>query len=251
VQAAAVVHQISSDGHHMSVIALGAVECADIEAGWARRNTRQMHPYIAFWAMRLLAGDGWVTGRGISFYHQPSNACASNHPSFLTSVRSETRQPVEVGSASDPLAEIGQGAEYHAASRHRPRSCNADRRSALGRHRATICDCEFETRPMDWIAVSQSLSSRRWVLSTQKIFHVCGKPKLSGFSDGFGSHRSGRQPFCLCKSLRCPGSPIVIIEIVARQFCHVIVLTVAVAGRCAPSRQHRTSSDRHLPAPHE
>jgi hypothetical protein len=89
VQAAAVVHRISCDGHHMSVIALGAIECADIEAGWAPRNTRQMHPYIAFWAMRLLAGDEWVTGRGISFYHQPSNACASNQPSFLTSVRSD------------------------------------------------------------------------------------------------------------------------------------------------------------------
>jgi hypothetical protein len=106
-------------------------------------------------------------------------------------------------------------------------------------------------RPMDWIAVSQSLSSCRWALSTQKIFHVCGKAKLSGLSDGFGSHRSGRQLFCLCQSLRCPGSPIVIIEIVARQFCHAIVLTVAVAGRCAPSWQHRTSSGRRLPAPHE
>jgi hypothetical protein len=31
--------------------------------------------------------------------------------------------------------------------------------------------------------------------------------------------------FGLCQSFRCPGSPIVTIDILARQFCHVIVLT--------------------------
>ena len=85
----------------------------------------------------------------------------------------------------------------------------------------------------------------------QPFFHFCGKAKLCGFSDGFGSLRSGPQLLCLCQSLRCPGSPVVTIEIVARQFCHVIVLTAALAGRCAASRQHRTSSGRRLSAPHE
>ncbi len=40
---------------------------------------------------------------------------------------------------------------------------------------------------------------------------------------------------CLRQSLRCPSSPIVAIEVVARQFCHVIVLTVALAGGCVPN----------------
>src|SRR5450432_1230034 len=48
--------------------------------------------------------------------------------------------------------------------------------------------------------------------------------------------QSGRQLFGLCPSLGCPGSPTVTIEIVARQFCHVIALTVVLSGRCAPSR---------------
>jgi hypothetical protein len=44
----------------------------------------------------------------------------------------------------------------------------------------------------------------------------------------------------------------VTIEIVARQFCHVIGLNVALSGRCGPSRwHHRTSSGRRLPAPLE
>jgi len=34
VQAAAVTHQISCDRDHVSMIALGALKCADIEAGW-------------------------------------------------------------------------------------------------------------------------------------------------------------------------------------------------------------------------
>jgi hypothetical protein len=34
----------------------------------------------------------------------------------------------------------------------------------------------------------------------------------------------------------------VTIRIVARRFGHVIVLTLALSGRCSPSREHRTSS---------
>src|SRR4029453_11713296 len=75
--------------------------------------------------------------------------------------------------------------------------------------------------------VSQLLASRRWFFCHQPIFHVCGEAKLVCFSDGFGSLQSGWQLFGLCQSLGSPGSPIVTIEIVARQFCHVIVLTVA------------------------
>jgi hypothetical protein len=71
------------------VIAFGAVECADIEAERSGRNARQVHPCIAFWAMRLLAGDERATGRGITFRHQPYNACPSNQPSFLESARSD------------------------------------------------------------------------------------------------------------------------------------------------------------------
>ena len=76
----------------------------------------------------------------------------------------------------------------------------------------------------------------------QPTLHVCGNAKLSCLSDGFGSLQSGRQLFGLCQSLGCPGSPIVTIEIVAHQFCHVIAPAVAFPGRCAPSRWHRTSS---------
>ena len=65
----------------------------------------------------------------------------------------------------------------------------------------------------------------------QPFPHVSGKAKLFGFSDGFGSHRSGWQPSCLRQSLRCPGSPIVTIEIVARQFCHFIVLPVSLESQ--------------------
>jgi hypothetical protein len=68
----------------------------------------------------------------------------------------------------------------------------------------------------------------------QPFPHVSGKAKLLGFSDGFGSHRSGRQLSCLRQSLRCLGSPIVTIEIVARQFCHVILLTVALESQHGP-----------------
>jgi len=52
---------------------------------------------------------------------------------------------------------------------------------------------------------------------------------LCCFSDGFGSLQSERQLFGLCQTLGCPGSPIVTIEIVARQFCHVI-LDVGMLG---------------------
>ena len=97
--------------------------------------------------------------------------------------------------------------------------------------------------------VSQLLASRCWPFRRQPIFHVCGNAKLCCFSDGFGSLQSGRQLFGLCQSLGCPGSPIVTIEIVAHQFCHVIVLTVAPSGRCAPGRWHWTSSGRCLPEP--
>jgi hypothetical protein len=58
-----------------------------------------------------------------------------------------------------------------------------------------------------WIAVSQSLSSRRLALSRSAIFSCLRNAKLSGFSDGVGSHRSGRQLLCLCQSRRCPGQP--------------------------------------------
>jgi hypothetical protein len=110
-----------------------------------------------------------------------------------------------------------------------------------------IASCDPDAR----IAVSQSPSAGVGIFQHQKIFHVCSKAKLFGFSDGFRSHRSGRQRLCLCQSVRCPGSPIVIIDIVTRQFCHVTVLAGMLADRCAPSRQHRTSSGRRISAPRE
>jgi hypothetical protein len=64
---------------------------------------------------------------------------------------------------------------------------------------------------------------------------------LSRFSDCLGSLQSGRQFFCLCQSVGCPGSPVVTIGIVAHRFCHIIVLRAALSGRCAPSRYHRIS----------
>lgn len=114
-----------------------------------------------------------------------------------------------------------------------------------------VCHSELRTRPMSWIAVSRSLSVRVGLFRYQPFPHVSGKAKLFGFSDGFGSHRSGRQLLCPCQSLRCPGSPIVTTEIVARQPCHVMILTAAFASGCVPNRQHRTSSGRRQSAPHE
>ena len=64
------------------------------------------------------------------------------------------------------------------------------------------------------------------LLRYQPFPHLSGKAKLLGFSDGFESDRSSRQLPCLRKSLGCPGSPIVTVQIVARQRCHFIVLTL-------------------------
>jgi hypothetical protein len=94
------------------------------------------------------------------------------------------------------------------------------------------------------IAGNRSLSVRPWAFRYQPFPHVRGIAKLCGFSDGFGSYRSGRQRSCPGQSLSRPGGPIVTIEIVAWQFCHVIVLTVALAGGCVPYRRHWTSSVR-------
>lgn len=77
----------------------------------------------------------------------------------------------------------------------------------------------------DSCEVRQLLASHRWLFRHQPILHVCGNAELSGFSDGFGSLQSGRQLFGLGQSLGGPASPIVAIEIVSLDFCHVIVLT--------------------------
>ena len=77
----------------------------------------------------------------------------------------------------------------------------------------------------DSCEVRQLLASHRWLFRHQPILHVCGNAELSSFSDGFGSLQSGRQLFGLGQSLGGPASPIVAIEIVSLDFCHVIVLT--------------------------
>ena len=56
----------------MNAIAPGAVECADIEVGWSPGNTRQTHPCIAFWAMRLPAGGERGAGRATRNKFPPS-----------------------------------------------------------------------------------------------------------------------------------------------------------------------------------
>jgi hypothetical protein len=53
---------------------------------------------------------------------------------------------------------------------------------------------------MDWIAVSQSLSSRRWALLDSEIFHVCGKSKVSGLSDGFDRIDPGGNRFACARA---------------------------------------------------
>jgi hypothetical protein len=62
--------------------------------------------------------------------------------------------------------------------------------------------------------VRQLAGSRRRRFRHQPTFHVCGSPKLSSFSDGFGSLQSERQSFGLRQSLGCPSSPVVAIEII-------------------------------------
>ena len=104
-QTAAIAHQISCDCRDVSMIALGAVKCADVEAGWNSRSTRPTHPCIALWAM--LAGDERVTGRGMTFRHQPSNVWASDQPLFLKSVRSDAvacRSGIRFGGLGRDLA---------------------------------------------------------------------------------------------------------------------------------------------------
>jgi len=68
----------------------------------------------------------------------------------------------------------------------------------------------------EWLAVSPSPSAHRWLFRYQPFLHVCGEAKLRRASDGFASHQAGRQLLCLCQSLRCPGSPIVTIEMIGR-----------------------------------
>jgi len=68
----------------------------------------------------------------------------------------------------------------------------------------------------EWLAVSLSPSAHRWLFRYQPFLHVCGEAKLRRASDGFASHQAGRQLLCLCQSLRCPGSPIVTIEMIGR-----------------------------------
>ena len=109
--------------------------------------------------------------------------------------------------------------------------------------------CRVRARVLDPDIMLEQFASCGRVFRRQPLFHVRGNAKLSGFCDGFTSHRSGRQLFRLCQSLCCPGSPIVLIRIVARRFGHVIVLTLALSGRCSPSRSHRTSSGRCRPEP--
>jgi hypothetical protein len=104
--------------------------------------------------------------------------------------------------------------------------------------------CRVRARVLDPDIMLGQFASCCRLFRHQPIFHLRGNAKLSGFCDGFTSHRSGRHFFCLCQSLGGPGSPIVIIHFAARRFGHVMVLTLALSGRCPPSRRHRTSSGR-------
>ena len=104
--------------------------------------------------------------------------------------------------------------------------------------------CRVRARVLDPDIMMGQFASCGRLFRRQPIFHLRGNAKLSGFCDGFTSHRSGRQLFCLCQSLGCPGSPIVTIRIVARRFGHVIVLNLVLSSRCSSSRWHRTSSAR-------
>jgi hypothetical protein len=88
----------------------------------------------------------------------------------------------------------------------------------------------------------QQLTSRRWLFHHQPTFHVCGNAKLSGFSDGFGSLRSGRQLFGICQRFGCSGIPIVTIDIVARLF-HIMILAANLVHRKA-NRSRWIPSDR-------
>jgi hypothetical protein len=88
----------------------------------------------------------------------------------------------------------------------------------------------------------QQLASRRWLFHHQPTFHVCGNAKLSGFSDGFGSLRSGWQLFGICQRFGCSGIPIVTVDIVARLF-HIMILAANLAQRKA-NRSRWIPSDR-------
>src|SRR5258708_19941978 len=94
--------------------------------------------------------------------------------------------------------------------------------------RIVVSGCRVRARVLNPAIMLGQFASCRLFLR-QPLFHVRGSAKLSGFYDGFTSHRSGRQLFCLCQSLCCPGSPIVLIRIAARRFGHGIVLALALS----------------------
>ena len=102
--------------------------------------------------------------------------------------------------------------------------------------------CRQLRRPHCFCWICQLLASRRWLFRHQPTFHVCGNAKLSGFSDGFGSLRSGRQLFGICQRFGCSGIPIVTIDIVARLF-HIMIPAANLAHRKA-NRSRWIPSDR-------
>jgi hypothetical protein len=136
VQAVAVDHQIGCDGHDMNAIAPGAVKCADIEAGWSPRATRDrcvLASHFGQCGCRPATSGARDEEQGSAISRpcgRPTNPCSEG-------VYEATRRSVEAGSASDPLEGIWQDAERRAVFRQGSRACNADRTLASGWQRET------------------------------------------------------------------------------------------------------------------
>jgi hypothetical protein len=103
--------------------------------------------------------------------------------------------------------------------------------------------CRQLRRPHCFCWICQLLASRRWLFRHQPTFHVCGNAKLSGFSDGFGSLRSGRQLFGICQHFGCSGIPIVTIDIVTRLF-HIMWMRSSHRSALIPPQAHRDRRSR-------
>jgi hypothetical protein len=75
---------------------------------------------------------------------------------------------------------------------------------------------------------TRSISSRRRLFRHKPIFHVCGKAKLSCFSDGFGLLQSGRQLFGPCQAADARAAQ----PRLSRSLCVTSVISSSLLWRC-------------------
>jgi hypothetical protein len=78
---------IDRDSQNVGVIALAAIECPDIEAGWSACDAHECHRGAAFGAVSTLNGGERKAGERNGLWHQRFNVCAFSHFWFFKSRR--------------------------------------------------------------------------------------------------------------------------------------------------------------------